>query len=314
MSHTDMVTGAFSYSGRAIAEQLQARDRTVLTLTRRPAPAGSSIEALPFNFDRPAELRRSLEGIDTFYNTYWVRFERGEIEFTKAVDNSSALIAAARDAGVRRFVHVSITNPSADSPLPYFKGKALIEQDLDSSGLSYAIVRPTVVFGRGDVFINNIAWMLRRFPVFAVAGDGQYPIQPVHVDDLARICIEAGQAGHNLVIDAAGPEVFTFEDFVRTIGRGIGANRPVVHLPVPALLTMGRLIGAVVGDVVVNRQELDGLMAGLVASHQTPEGRIRLSDWIAQNATQLGTSWSSEIGRNYERRVQPGDSLVPARG
>lgn len=301
MKNFDVVTGAFSYTGRAIAAELAARGRTVHTLTRRAAEPGSDVVVHPFNFDRPELLRATLEGADTVYNTYWVRFERGEIQFEEAVANTITLIHAARDAGVRRFVHVSIIRPTLDSALPYFRGKALMEQALMESGMSYAIIRPTVIFGRGDVFINNIAWLLRHFPLFAVAGDGAYRIQPVHVDDLARICVEAGLLDSDLVRDAAGPEAFTFREFVREIGVGIGRPRPVIGVPGPVFLAMSRMIGLLVRDVVVNRQELDGLMAGLVASHDEPEGKIRLTEWISRHAGDLGRTWSSEIGRNFER-------------
>jgi NADH dehydrogenase len=308
----DVVTGAFSYTGKAIAARLLEEGRTVRTLTRRPAPEGSPIEAFDFNFDRPEQLRATLEGADTVYNTYWVRFERGQVEFSEAVSNTITLIHAARDAGVRRFVHVSITKPSLDSDLPYFRGKAMMEKALIESGLSYAIVRPTVIFGRGDVFINNIAWILRRFPVFGVAGNGRYKIQPVHVDDVARICVEMGARNDNLVIDAAGPETFTWKEFVRAIGKGIGHPRPMFSAPVPAALAMARMIGLVVKDVVVNRQELDGLMAGLTASDQTPvAGRIKLTEWIDRHAAGLGVEWASEIGRNYERQ-EPQKVLIGA--
>jgi uncharacterized protein YbjT (DUF2867 family) len=297
----DVVTGAFSYTGRAIAALLMERGRTVRTLTRRPAPPDSPIEVHPFNFGNPEALRASLQGADTVYNTYWVRFERGQVEFDEAVTNTVKLIQAARDAGVRRFVHVSIIRPTLDSPLPYFRGKAVMEKALVESGLSYAIVRPTVIFGRGDVFINNIAWILRHFPVFAIPGDGRYLIQPIHIDDLARICIEAGAMDCNVVKDAAGPELFTYKEFVQAIGAGIGRPRPLFHAPAGAALWMARLIGLLVRDVVVNRQELDGLMAGLVASDQPAEGRIRLTDWLAEHSDTLGRRWSSEIGRNYAR-------------
>lgn len=304
----DVVTGAFSYTGRAIAALLLDRGRTVRTLTRRPVPAGSPIEAHPFNFDDPEALRASLQGADTVYNTYWVRFERGRVEFEEAVTNTIELIEAARDAGVRRFVHVSIIRPTLDSPLPYFRGKAVMEKALVESGLSYAIVRPTVIFGRGDVFINNIAWILRRFPVFAIPGDGRYLIQPVHVDDLARICVEAAALEGDVVTDAAGPEVFTYKEFVRAMGTGIGRPRPLFHAPVGAALWMARLISLLVRDVVVNRQELDGLMAGLVASDRPAQGRIRLTDWLVEHSDTLGRSWSSEIGRNYER--EPAEEVL----
>jgi uncharacterized protein YbjT (DUF2867 family) len=300
----DVVTGAFSYTGRAIADRLLEQGRTVRTLTQRPAPEGSPIQAFPFNFDRPDLLAETLRGADTVYNTYWVRFERGRVEFSEAVRNTIVLINAAREAGVRRFVHVSITKPSLDSPLPYFRGKALMEKALIESGLSYAIVRPTVIFGRGDVFINNIAWISRRFPVIGVPGNGRYKIQPVHVDDVARICVEHAAMEVSVVTDAAGPQTFTWRQFVRAIGEGVGHPRPMFSAPVPAALAMAGLIGKLVGDVVVNRQELDGLMAGLVASDQRPPaGRIALTDWITRHADELGTTWASEIGRNYERRT-----------
>ncbi len=300
-AENDVVTGAFSYSGKAIAARLLEQGRTLRTLTQRPAPPDSPIRAYPFSFDSPDALKATLRGADTVYNTYWVRFERGRVEFSEAVANTITLINAARDAGVRRFVHISITRPALDSPLPYFRGKAIMEEALMESGLSYGIVRPTVIFGRGDVFINNIAWILRHFPVFAVAGDGRYPIQPVHVDDVADICVELGAMDSNVIRDAAGPETFTFEQFVRVIGQGIGHPRPVFRVPVPVALGMSRLIGSLVGDVVVNRQELDGLMAGLVASNEAPEGRIRFTDWIEERAETLGATYASEIGRNYER-------------
>lgn len=301
----DVVTGAFSYTGKAIAALLLEQGRTVRTLTQRTAPEGCPIEAFPFNFDRPEVLTETLRGADTVYNTYWVRFERGQVEFSEAVQNTITLINAAKDAGVHRFVHVSITKPSLDSPLPYFRGKALMEKALMESGLSYAIVRPTVIFGRGDVFINNIAWISRRFPVIGIPGNGRYKIQPVHVDDVARICVELGPVNRNVVTDAAGPETFTWKQFVRAIGKGVGHPRPMFSAPVPAALAMAGIIGRMVDDVVVNRQELDGLMAGLTASDQTPPaGRIKLTEWISRHADDLGTSWASEIGRNYERQPE----------
>ncbi|CAN5870126.1 hypothetical protein BH23ACT12_BH23ACT12_17510 [soil metagenome] len=316
----DVVTGAFSYTGKAIAARLLEEGRTVRTLTRRTAPEGSPIEPFPFNFDRPKALTETLRGAGTVYNTYWVRFEWGQVEFSEAVRNTIILINAARDAGVRRFIHISITKPSLDSPLPYFRGKALTEKALVESGLSYGIVRPTVIFGRGDVFINNIAWISRRFPIIGIPGNGQYKIQPVHVDDVARICVELGAVHDNIVTDAAGPETFTWKQFLRAIGEGVGHPRPVFPAPVPAALAMAGLIGKLVDDVVVNRQELDGLMAGLVASDQRPAaGRIALTDWITRHAGELGTTWASEIGRNYERQLpekvligaEAGGTVVP---
>jgi nucleoside-diphosphate-sugar epimerase len=231
----DLVTGAFSYSGAQIATRLLDQGRAVRTLTFHPDrnhPLRGRVAALPYRFDDPLELARSLEGIDTLYNTYWVRFDHGSTTFAGAVANSRALFHAARRAGVRRIVHVSIANPSADSPLPYYRGKALVEHALAETGVPFAIVRPTWIFGgESEILANNIAWILRRAPLFAIAGDGRYPVQPVHIDDFADICVAAGKADGDEVLDAAGPETLSFTELVQAVRRATGSRAPIVHVP-----------------------------------------------------------------------------------
>ena len=187
------VTGAFGYSGRYIAHRLLGAGRQVRTLTNsRPQtdPFGGRVQVSPLSFERPEALASSLSGVRVLYNTYWVRFNHRWFTHAQAVANTLRLFTAACDAGVERIVHVSITNPSADSPLEYFRGKAQLEAALKQSGMSYAILRPTVLFGKEDILINNIAWMLRRFPVFGVFGRGDYRMQPIYVDDLAQLAVE----------------------------------------------------------------------------------------------------------------------------
>ena len=192
----------------------------------------ASVEAREYRFDDPAALARSLEGVSTLYNTFWVRFDHGKTSFANAIESSRMLFFAARRAGVQRIVHVSITNPSLESPLPYFRGKALVEYALAQSGVPYSIVRPTWIFGgERDVLANNIAWILRRMPVFALPGDGAYPVQPVHVEDLARICIDAGNATGDIVIDAAGPETMPFRDLVALVRAAVGTSAPILRVP-----------------------------------------------------------------------------------
>ncbi len=298
----DVVTGAFGYTGKYITRRLLAEGRRVRTLTGhpdRPHPFGPAVRAAPFNFDRPAALVASLAGADTLYNTYWVRFRRGSTTFDQAVENTRTLVRAAEQAGVRRIVHISITNPSVASPLPYFRGKALLEEFIAASSLSHAIVRPTVIFGDEDILINNIAWLLRVFPVFVVPGDGRYQLQPVFVDDLARLAVDAGRPGENVVIDAAGPEVFTFEDLARLIGNAIGSPARIMRAPAWVTLSVARAVGCVTGDVVLTREEVDGLMAGLLVSDRSPTGTTRLSDWLNRNADRVGRKYASELTRHY---------------
>jgi uncharacterized protein YbjT (DUF2867 family) len=298
----DVVTGAFGYTGKYIARRLLSAGRRVRTITGHPQHANglsSQVEVAPLNFGDPAGLVRSLQGALVLYNTYWVRFNHGSATFEAAVKNSRTLIEAAAEAGVRKIVHLSIANPSLDSHLPYYSGKAQVEEAILGSGLSYAILRPTVIFGREDILINNIAWFLCRFPAFAIPGNGEYRIQPIFVEDLAELAVNAEKKQTNQVLDAVGPETFTFEDLVLELARAVGANPKCVHVSPAVSLRMLQLVGWAVGDVILTREEIEGLMADLLVSKNPPTGKTRFTLWLAENAKFLGARYSSELRRHY---------------
>lgn len=300
-----VVTGAFGYSGRYITSRLLAAGERVRTLTNSPHrehPFGGAVEAHPYNFDSPDALVRSLEGARVLINTYWVRFDHADFTHSQAVRNTLRLFDAARRARVPRIVHVSITNPSEQSRLPYFRGKAELETALRASGLSHAILRPTVLFGMEDILINNIAWLLRRFPVFGVFGDGRYRLQPIFVEDLASLAAEMAASSENAVIDAIGPETFTYRELVEMIGRGIGCRRPVIGIPPNLGIAAGRLLGAIVRDVVITPEEVAGLMANLLVTTSPAAGHTALSDWVLEHRDSLGRRYSSELARRRDRR------------
>jgi uncharacterized protein YbjT (DUF2867 family) len=300
---TDLVTGAFSYSGSQIAERLLDSGRNVRTLTFHPDRAHrlqARVEALAYRFENPAALARSLEGVSTLYNTFWVRFDRGQTSFANAIESSRMLFFAAKSAGVKRIVHLSITNPSIESALPYFRGKALVEYALAQSGVRYSIVRPTWIFGgERDVLANNIAWILRRMPAFALPGTGTYAVQPVHVDDLARICIDAAGSSEDVVIDAAGPETMRFNDLVALVRKAVNARSPIIPLPPRLMSATARALGLLVRDVVLTPDEISGLMAGLLVSHDPPLGRIAFSQWLDQHKASVGRSYANELDRHF---------------
>ncbi len=298
----DVVTGAFSYTGKYITERLLSMGKSVKTLTGHPDnpdPFDGKVSVAAYDFDNPDELTRSLQDADVLYNTYWIRFAKGNLTHDKAVENTRTLIKAAEDAGVRRIVHVSITNASADSRLPYFRGKWLVEETIKGSGLNYAIIKPTVIFGKEDILVSNIAWTLRRFPFFTMFGPGDYRIQPIFVEDMADIVVNAGQQADNVAIDAIGPEVLTFEEMVRLIADKIGVRARFIHLRPGLALFLSRLVGYVVRDVTLTRDEIDGLMANLLVSDSQPTGQTRLSDWLDENADSLGRGYVSELERHY---------------
>ncbi|MHC4416750.1 MAG: NAD(P)H-binding protein [Planctomycetota bacterium] len=284
-----VVTGAFGYTGRSIAQRLLEAGCAVRTLTNslnRPHPFGDRVEVRPLQFDDEPQLVEALAQTAVLYNTYWVRFDHRRFTFAQAVKNTLKLL-----------VHVSITNPSLDSPLPYFRSKAQLERALIESGLSYAILRPAVLFGRGDILINNIAWVLRRLPVFGVFGDGSYRLQPIHVDDFAELAVKQGRGAVDVTIDAVGPETYTYRGLVETIAAAIGKRRPIVSVPPAVGHAVGWVMGRLLGDVTITRQEIRGLMAGLLCTGSPPAGQTSLADWAKEHADRLGMRYASELAR-----------------
>lgn len=296
------ITGAFSYTGKYITRRLLIQGKEVRTLTghpNNPNPFGEQVQVYPFNFDQPHKLVKSLEGVTTLYNTYWIRFSHGSTTYDQAVENTKILFQAAKEAGVQRIVHVSITNPAETSRLPYFKGKAILEQDLINSGLSYAIIRPTVIFGREDILINNIAWLLRHFPVFPLFGSGKYYLQPIYVEDMANLVVQAGQQSDNLLKDAAGPDIFSFQELVELIASKLNRKVLIMHVNPSLAFYLAKLIEPLVGDVLITRQEVEGLMANLLISQQPPTGHTRLATWLEEHADHVGKEYASELHRHY---------------
>lgn len=302
MPDLSVVTGAFSYTGRAIAERLVADGRRVRTLTRREHPddpLAAQIETAELQFRDGAALVDALEGARVLYNTYWIRFERGESTFARAVANTRVLFRAAAEAGVERVVHVSVTNASEASPYPYFRGKAVLERELRASGLPHAVVRPTLVFGREDILVNNIAWILRRFPVFLVPGDGEYRVQPVSVRDTAAICVAAGDEPEDITVDAAGPDTYTFRDLARAVRDAVGSRARLVRAKPGLALGLSRVVGAAMRDTLLTGDELGGLTASLLVSEEPPRGRDRFGEWLAGERERLGRRYVSELARNF---------------
>jgi len=248
-------------------------------------------------FGSPSSLVESLRGASTLYNTYWVRFNHEKFSHRSAVENTSRLFEAAVQAGVQRIVHVSITNPSEDSPLEYFRGKGTLERELKSTGLGYAILRPAVLFGKEDILINNIAWVLRNLPLFGIPGDGSCRLQPIYVDDLAELAVKEGAGHENTTVNAIGPETFTFRELVNSVGKAIGCRRKTVPVPDWFLHGAGKVLGAFHGDVVITREEIEGLKAGLLSVDDRPAGTTKLTGWMTANAGSLGSSYASELAR-----------------
>lgn len=299
------VTGAYGFSGQYIARRLLDSGHEVITLTNSPDrenPFGKRVQAFRYNFSRPAELEESLRGVDILINNYWVRFDNPpQFTFAKAIANSKVLLDAAKRAGVRRVVHISITNPERESDLPYFSGKAEVEAYLRSTGMSYSILRPALLFGEEDILINNIAWTLRNLPVFGLYGDGQYRLQPINVDDLAAAVVQRIREDSDETTDAIGPETFRYRDMVKMIARKIGSWALIVPMPPRIAYQSVRVLGWFVDDVIATEDEVKGLMQERLYVRSPTLGQTKLSDWVGDFRHRLGRRYASEMWRRTDR-------------
>ena len=298
----DVVTGAFGYIGRYIAKALLERGRTVCTITthpNKPNPFGPAVQAFSYNFDSSEALTRTLDGAETLYNTYWIRFPYDGQTYESALKNTETIFRCAREAGVKRIVHIGVTRASVDSDLPYYRGKAIQESMLRECGVPFSIVRPTLVFGKEDILVNNIAWLLRKSPVFPIFGSGNYRVQPVFVEDLAEIAVRQSTCTAGTMVDAIGPDIFTFHQLVALIAKNIGKNPKMVKVPASLGIFCGRILSAFLRDVLLTKNELKGLMDEMLTSEQAPNGTTKFSDWLEKNRSTVGSSYTSEIARHF---------------
>jgi uncharacterized protein YbjT (DUF2867 family) len=303
--HKCAVTGAFGYSGKYITQKLIDQGHEVITLTNsqnRTNPFGNRVTVFSFNFNNPAKLAESLQGVTLLFNTYWIRFNHKLFTQADAVRNTIILFNAAKIAGVKRIVHISIANSSKDSPLEYFRHKAHLEKALQESGMSYSILRPTVLFGKEDILINNIAWALRHLPVFGIFGNGQYKLQPIYVDDLAELAVIQTNQSENNVINAIGPETFTYRQLIKTIADNIGVKRLIISVPPSIGYLVGKILGTLMNDVFTTRDEIKGLMSNLLYVDTPSTGTTKLTDWMKKNASTLGREYASELARRINRK------------
>jgi NADH dehydrogenase len=249
-----------------------------------------------------------LAGVDVLVNTYWVRFsyegrQGGHAAFShdEAVKNTLALFAAAQRAGVGRVVHTSITCPDATSELPYFRGKAELEQALVESGVPHSILRPAILFGdtpQESILINNMAWSLRHLPAVATFGWGNYCLQPIHVQDFAELAMdEAERSEPSRIINATGVETYTFRELWSLLARSMGLWRPILPVPHAVGYMAAKLLGALVGDVMLTRDEIAGLSQNRLAVPGSGLGSRRLSTWLQQHSATLGREYASELSR-----------------
>ena len=296
-----VITGAFSYTGSAVARELLERGWQVHTLTNRSTPPGcQNITAAPLRFNRE-HIEHELAGADLFINTYWIRLPWRDQTFDTAVDNSRLMLRAAKDAGVDRVVYISVSNAARGTSLGYYAGKVRVESFVRSEFRNYAIVRPTLVVGPHDVLSNNIAWFLRHFPFFPVPDGGSYRLQPITLSDTARIIVDAGESTENQQIDAAGPDIMTFREYLLLLQKACGLSRWMPSVRGWLSLLLLKPIELLLQDIVLTEEELFGLQQELLVSQDAPLGTANVANWLMENGDAMGCTYINDLRRHFGR-------------
>ena len=265
---TAAVTGAFSYTGRYLTRRLLDAGYNVINLSGNPRPEAVAsfteeerthrLSSVPLDFSQTCpsfsasastaassatSLPAALEGVDVLFCTYWIRFAVDGDSHTKAADRVAGLFDLAKRVGVGKVVFSSHTQATESSPFTYIAGKARAAAALRAAGVPYGIVRPCGIFGDTpleSILMNNAAWVLRRSPLFLLAGDGAHQFQPIHVRDMADLMFDVGTGGGVAdERDACGPDVPTARELFSAIGKAVGRSIETFSVPAPLLLAGG---------------------------------------------------------------------------
>ena len=296
----DVVTGAFGYTGKYITRRLLNAGRRVRTITGHPKRAnsfGNQVEIAPMDFSDRAGLVRSLRGASVLYNTYWVRFNHGRATFDEAVANSRVLIEAAREAG-RPQDRASQHRQS----FARFAPSVLFGQSAGRKSDRGFRTCPTPSSGPrsssvSKIFSSTISRGSRAISRICNSRDpDNIELQPIFVEDLAELATSSARQENSLVLDAVGPEIFAFEDLVRQIALAVGAKPRFIHVSPRVALQMLRLVGPIVGDVILTREEIEGLMANLLVSKHPATGQTRFTAWLCSKCHR---HWVHNTPRNF---------------
>jgi NADH dehydrogenase len=268
------MTGATGFVGRHVAALLARRGHTVRALVRRAARAGAVAgvvaERVPGDLGDADALAALVRGADAVVHLVGIIVEAGGATFQAVhVEGTARLLAAARAAGVPRFVHMSAVG-ARDEPAatPYHRTKWHAEELVRRSGLAYAILRPSLISGPESAPIRLLARLHRWSPVVPVFGDGRFPTQPVWVEDVAGAFLRAVEDRAIVgAFELGGPAVLTYAELVRAVGRASGHPRPLVHVPLPLARAAARAFDLLGPAAPLTSDQLQMLLEGSATPH-----------------------------------------------
>jgi NADH dehydrogenase len=265
-----LVTGGSGFVGGHVVHELRGRQLPVRCLVRDPSKAsklaGWGCELVQGDVTDPESLRRAVAACNTVIHLVAIRQGR-EGQFQRImVDGTRYLLAAAREADVRRFVHMSAlgTNEETKDLVPYYRAKWETEQLVRSSGIPHVIFRPSFIFGPDGGILPTFTKLARLTPVTPIIGSGRQRIQPIWADDVGAYFAEAVERDDvtGRLFEIGGPDAVTWNEFWERLKRDRGMRRPSVHVPVSVMRANALITERLPGDIPLTRDLLKMLEHG----------------------------------------------------
>ncbi len=243
------VTGATGFVGSHLCRELAARGHAVTALVREGSSAerlaGENISFARGDITRPESLPPAFQGCDAVVHLVGIIRERPGQTFEGIhAEGTASVVRAARQAGVRRLVHMSAAGTRPDAASSYHRTKWLGEEAVRASGLEWVVLRPSLIFGRGDGFTTTMMDLVRRAPVVPVIGSGKNLMQPVAVGDVcAAFAASVEEERHTgQTYELGGPDRLTYEEIVRMVVRAMGLRRRFVHIPAGLMMPVAAVL------------------------------------------------------------------------
>ncbi|HEV2107395.1 MAG TPA: NAD(P)H-binding protein [Thermomicrobiales bacterium] len=235
------VTGGTGFVGGNIREALRGRPLRLLVRdkVKAAAEAEAGIELVEGDVTRPESLRGAMDGCSAVVHLVAIISEEGGATFDGVIHHGTVnVLEEASRAGIGRFIQMSALGARDDTRFPYLQAKWRAEQAVQASGIPWTIFRPSVIFGPGDEFINQLASVVRKFPIIPVVGDGQSTFMPVAVKEVAAAFRRAldDPATIRQIYELGGGKVYTYEAMLNVIAAKLGKRKPKVHVPVSLMM------------------------------------------------------------------------------
>ena len=278
-----LVTGATGFVGRNVVKALRTRGKGVRCLvhthSRENVVTDYRVEVAHGDILDPTSLREAMKGVDAVVHLVAIIREKGRQTFDLINrGGTESVVQAAREAGVRHFVHMSAIGVREDPGYPYLFSKWQGEQAVINSGLTYTILRPSIQFGDGDEFINTLAGVVKAFPVIPVVGSGKTRLQPVSVEEVGALVslVVDNPRFNGRIIEIGGPDHLTYDEIVDIIVKTLGVRRLKAHLPLAQVRSIIRVMEALIPNPPATTSQLDMLAVDNVTTTDSMEKTFRM--------------------------------------